>query len=58
MMRISMVDCVAAMVIIPVVFIISFRHLESTYVDSMENPVCSDIVGKSKYLLIWNCNMQ
>ena len=52
MMKISMVDCVAAMIMIPVVFIISFGHLESTYVDSMGNPFCSDIVEKLKYLLI------
>ena len=49
MMRISIVDYVAAMIMIPVVFIISFGHLESTYVYSMEILFCSDIIEKLKY---------
>ena len=50
MMRISNVDYVAAKSMIPVVFIISFGHLGSTYVYSMEILFCSDIVEKIEIL--------
>ena len=49
MMRMSIVDYVAAMIMVPVVFIISLGHLGSTYVYSMEILFCSDVVEKLRY---------
>ena len=55
MLRISMIDSVAAMIMVPVVFIISSGHPRSSYVNSME---VHNILFQSDVEMCddWNCN--